>query len=279
MFQYRHIMDITTLTSFLPVQITLSGMIKFIAILIIGSTVINLVFRIFFGRRSSLNQAFCATLGILCIYVVTIVVYTFSPGNLEQFLVPLPFVKFSGQSMYLMNLQNSDFPVICSQILSMVILVLLYNLTDSLLPNSEDASPVSWFVVRFLNIIGAMVIHYFLSAITESFLPALLVSYGPTILLFCLVISLLVGVIGTLLGLLLTIANPIIGLLFSFFFSSKLGKQLSKALLSSAILTALVALLSHFGYSFISINATSLLSYIPLLAVMLALWYVINRKL
>ena len=271
-------MDISTLTSFIPAEITFGSMIKFIAIVAAVIVVISLVFRLFFGRKSALNQAVCAGIGVLSIYVLTIVVYTFSFGNLEQFLVPLPFVKFSGDYLYIMSFAEADFSVICSQILSMVILVLLYNLTDSVLPDGESTSALSWFVLRFLTIIASMVVHYFVTGLTRSFLPDLLVSYGPTILLVCLIGSLLMGALSLILGLVLTVVNPIFGLLFTFFFSNKFGKQLSKAMLTTAVLCALVALLNHLGYSIICISATALPSYIPLLAILLALWYVIGRK-
>lgn len=272
-------MDLSTFTSYIPAQVTFITMLKFIGIAAAVIIVLGLVFRMFFGRKSALNKAVCAGIGVLCIYVLTVVIYTFSPGNLEQFLVPLPFVKFSGNYLYLMTFSETEFSLICSQILSMVILVLLYNLTDSVLPDGEDTSAVTWFVLRFLTIIAAMVVHYFVTAVTGSFLPGLLVSYGPTILLICLVGSLLMGALSLILGLVLTVVNPIFGLLFTFFFSNKFGKQLSKAMLTTAVLSVVVALLGRFGYSIISISASALPSYIPLLAVLLALWYVIGRKL
>ena len=269
----------STLTSLLPAQITFSSMLKFIGIVIAAIVVISLIFRLFFGRKSALNQAVCAGIGVLCIYVLTIVIYTFSPGNLERYLVPLPFVKFSDNYLYLMSFSWADFDLICTQVLNMVILVLLYNLADSILPDGVETSAITWFILRFLTIIAAMLVHYFVTGMTRSFLPSVLVSYGPTILLVCLIASMLMGVLSLILGLVLTVVNPIFGLLFTFFFSNKFGKQLSKAMLTSFILTALVAVLDRFGYGIISISASALLSYIPLLAVLMALWYLIGRKL
>ena len=49
-------------------------------------------------------------------------------------------------------------------------------------------------------------------------------------------------------------------------------------MLTTLLLTALVAVLGHFGYSIISISITSLLSYIPMLAVLVGLWFLIGRK-
>lgn len=269
-------MDLTPLNSLLPTHITLGSALKFIAIIAAITFAASLVIRLLFGRNSASNKAVCAGIGVLCVYVLTVIVYTFSPGNLEQYLVPLPFVKFSGEYMYLMAFPDAALPAICAEVMSMVILVFLYNLTDTLLPDGE--SPVTWFILRGLTIVAAMAVHYFITELTNDFLPELLISYGPTILLFCLVISLLTGIIGVLLGLVMTVVNPIFGLLFSFFFSGRIGKQISKAMLTTLLLTALVAVLGHFGYNIISISTASLLSYIPMLAVLVTLWFLIGRK-
>lgn len=272
-------MDFSTLTSLLPVEITFATTVKFIAIAAAATVIIVFLIRLLFGRKSALNKAICAGIGVLCIYILTIVIYTFSPGNLETYLVPLPFVKFSGSYLYLMDFAVTDFSVICTQVLNMVILVFLYNLADAILPDGENTSALIWFLLRYLTILAAMLIHYVVSDLTHSFLPALLVSYGPVILLVCLVASLLMGAFSLILGLVLTAVNPIFGLLFTFFFSNKLGKQLSKAMLTTLVLSACLFALNRLGYSIISISAASLLSYIPLLAVLMALWYFIGRKL
>ena len=268
-------MDISNLTAILPAQISFLSMLKFIGILVAAVMVTSLLFRIILGRRSSLNRAVCAGIGVLCIYVLTVIVYTFNPGNLEQFLAPLPFVDFSGNSLHIMRFSQEPFSALCAEILSLIILVLVYNVADSLLPDGE--STVSWILLRSLTIIAATVVHYLVSALTKDYLPELLVSYGPTILLFCLVASFLAGIVGALLGLVVAVINPILGLLFHFFFASRLGKELSKAVLTTAILIGLVAVLHRLGYGVISISAVALLSYIPLLLVLVTLWWVLER--
>ena len=270
-------MDLHNLTSLIPAEITFTSMLKFIGILLLAAFVVSILFRLLFGKGSALNRAVSASMGILCVYITTIVIYTFGIASLEHYLVPLPFVKFSGDYLYVLPLADTEFSVICSEILSMVILALLYNFADALLPDGKK--PLTWFVFRFLTVSLAIAIHYVLSVLTDSFLPELIVNYAPTILLICLTASLLAGVLGILLGLVLTVVNPIFGLLYGFFFSNKLGKQISKAMLTTLILTALAAVLGYFEYNVISISAAALLSYIPLLGVLLLLWYLIGCKL
>lgn len=270
-------MDTLNLNSLIPAEITFLSMVKFIGILILTAFAVSLIFRIFFGKGSALNRAVSASMGILCVYILTVVIYTFTPAGLERYLVPLPFVKFSGENLYILSLSSADFSVICSEILSMVILALLYNIADSILPDGKH--PLTWFVFRFFTVTFAIVMHYLLTVLTESFLPDLIVNYAPTILLVCLIASLLAGILGVLLGLILTVVNPIFGLLYGFFFSNKLGKQISKAMFTTGILSLLVAVLDRFGFCIISISPAALFSYIPLLAVLVLLWYLIACKL
>lgn len=272
-------MNFNELTSMIPAEITIVTMIKFIAVLAVFVFVVCFLFRMLFGKKSAVNEALCAGIGVLCIYITTIMIYTFSPGNLENFLVPLPFLEFSGDSLYLMSFEDAGFTAICSQFLSMVILVLLYNLASGILPDGEETSVVNWLLLRFMTIIAAMTAHWFLSGVTESFLPDLLISYGPMILLLCLVASMMMGILKVILGIALTVVNPLFGILFTFFFRNTLGKQISKAMLTATILSLLVVILRRLGYGIVCISASALASYIPLLAVLLGLWVLIGRKL
>ena len=272
-------MDFNSLISLIPAEITFASMIKFILFVVCAAMGVSLLFRMLFGRESAINKAVCAGIGVLCIYTLTVIVYTFNPGNLERFLVPLPFIEFSGENLYLISFANTDFSVICSQALSVLILVLIYNLADSILPDGEDSSVVGWLALRLMSIIIAMILHWFITGITSAFLPDLLVSHGPMILLLCLISSFLLGALKLILSLVLTVINPIIGLLFTFFFTNKIGKEISKAMLTTALLGLLVVLLNHFGYSIISISPAALPSYIPLFAALLGLWFVIGKKL
>lgn len=269
-------MDLQNLTSLIPAEITFFSVIKFAGILILAAFVAGLVFRILFGKGSAINRAVSASMGILCIYIMTIAIYTFNPAGLERYLVPLPFVKFSGSYLYILPIRSSDFSVICSEILSMVILALLYNLVDAILPDGKRA--LSWFIHRFLTVSVAIAVHYVVTTLTESFLPDLLVRYGPALLVICLIASLLAGLLGSILRLILTVVNPVLGILSLFFFSNRFGKQIAKAMLTTALLCALVAVLELFGYTVICISASALPSYIPLLGVLLLLWYLIACK-
>ena len=270
-------MDLQSLTTVLPTELTFFSVLKFIGILTLCVMIAGAVIRLIFGKKSLLNRSLCAALGILGVYVMTVVIYTFQPAGLEQWLSPLPFVKFYGDHLYIMPFLATEFPVICSEILSMVIFAMLYHLADSIIPDKEKILP--WLISRILTVCLAIFIHYWLKYLTDSFLPEFIVTYAPTVLTLCLVITLLGGIIGVLLSLVMTVVNPILGILCGFFFSSKLGKQISKAMLTTALLCVLVALLGHFDYTVISIDPAALASYVPMLGVLMVLGYLIGCKL
>jgi hypothetical protein len=108
-------------------------------------------------------------MGILFIYAVTIVVYTFKPWSLELLLSPLPFVTFAGDFLILLPIFDTAFPMLCSQILSLVILSFLVNLTDSFMPKGKTVP--GWYMLRFLTVILCMGLHLGVSWAFRTFLP------------------------------------------------------------------------------------------------------------
>lgn len=268
---------IATLTSLIPAEVDFMSMLKFICVFAAGALIIGFLARLFLGKRSSLNHAVSSAMGILFVYAVTVLIYTFNPVDLAQHLAPLPFVTFEGDTLYLMSFRTMGFPAICSQVLSMVILAFFVNLLDSFIPKGKRIT--GWYLLRFLTVILAIVVHAVVSWLFNTYLPDLLVTYAPMILLGILAAMLILSVLNIILSVVLTVVNPIIGAAYTFFFSNIIGKQLTKAVLSTALLCAVVYALEHFGYVAISIAGTALGNYIPLIAALLVLWYLIGHVL
>lgn len=264
-------------SSYLPTELDLVCVAEFMLYFTAASLILGVLSRVVLGKRSSLNHSLSSVMGILFIYAVTIVVYTFKPWNLEFLLSPLPFVTFAGDYMIVFPLSDAQFPALCSQILSMVILAFLVNLLDTLMPKGNNV--ISWYLLRFITIALCMLLHLLVCWAFETYLPDALVKYAPTVLLFLLAFMLLSGVLNLILGLVIAVANPFMGAMYTFFFSNVVGKQLSKAIFSSAVLCGIVYLMEFFGYTIISITAASLLAYIPLAIVLLLLWYLIGHIL
>lgn len=262
---------------YIPTEVNLGAALKFLLFFTACSLILGILGRIFLGKRSSLNNALSSVMGILFLYALTIVIYTYKPWNLEQILSPLPFVTFVGDYLILLPIRDALLPELCNEILSLVILAFLMNLLDTFIPRGKTV--ISWYVLRFFTIGLAMVFHLMTRWAIHQYLPEGLIAYAPTVLLILLAVMLSMGLLNLFLGLILTAVNPLIGAMYTFFFSNILGKQLTKAVFTTAILCAVVFLLEYFGYTVILINGSALLAYIPLAAVMLVLWYLIGHVL
>lgn len=265
------------LAGIVPAEVNLMTMLKFIGIFAGASILLSLLGRVIFGKRSSLNHALSSAMGIFFILAISTVIYVFDPRNLAQHLSPLPYVAFSGDNLVLFSFTNAGFAAICDELLSMIILAFLVNFLDTFFPKGKNV--ISWYLLRFLTVLLAMSLHYAVTWASNAYLPELLVTYTPVLLLAVLVLGLLAGLLNSVGTLVLVSINPIFGVLYNFFFSTLVGKQLSKSMLTTLVLTAVVVALNYFGTVVLCIAGAALAAYIPLLIVLLILWYLIGHLL
>lgn len=250
--------------------------LRFVAIFALGSLVFGFVARLIFGKKSNLNRAVSAAIAILCIYVVNVVVYSCGL-KIKELLSPLPFVTIAGDYLNIFNFFTADFATICAQILGMVILAFLMNLLDSWLPQGKKL--FGWFFFRILSVVLAICLQYIIALALDFLVPAGLAAYAPMILVIILIAALLLGALKLLVGGALAFINPLLGVLYTFFFCNVVGKQLSRAILTTLLLSGLVCLLNYLGIGAVYIASAALMAYIPLLLVVIAIWYVISHLL
>lgn len=265
------------LSAYIPTEVDFLQMLKFAGLFAALALLGGLVGRVAFGKRSSLNHAVSSAMGIVFMAIVTALIYTFDPYQLSQYLSPLPYVGFTGEYMVLFSFFCGDFAAICSEILSMVILAFLVNLLDTLIPKGKGV--IGWYLLRFITVALAMVAHIIATWAIASFVPISLATYAPVILLGLLVVMMLLGVLNVVLGAVLTVVNPIFGAIYAFFFSNAIGKQLTKAVITTLVLTGLTVALEYFGFAVLYIAGPALGTYVPLLIVLLVLWYLIGHLL
>ena len=263
--------------AYLPVEVDLVSAAKFMLYFSAISLILGVLGRLVLGKRSSLNQSLSSAMGILFIYAVTLVVYTFHPWNLDAFLSPLPFATFAGDYLIILPITDAQFPALCTQVLSMIVLAFLVNLVDTFMPKGNHV--FSWLFLRLLTMTVCMGLHLTVHWAFRTYLPDVLVTYAPVLLLMILAFCLLSGIVNLLLGMVIAVANPFLGAMYTFFFSNIVGKQVSKAVFSSAILCAIMYLLDFFGYTVVCISAAALMTYIPLALLLLGLWYLIGSIL
>ena len=102
---------------------------------------------------------------------------------------------------------------------------------------------------------------------------------APLILLGIVVVAFLLGCLKLLIGGALTFINPLLGLFYTFFFKQDIGKQLVRAMVTTLLLTALVYVLNYLSYTGISIAAVTVITYLPVILLSLALWYIVSKFL
>lgn len=263
--------------SYVPAEIDLAAAFQFLLYFSVASLVLGVLGRVVLGKRSSLNHSLSSTMAILFIYAVSILVYTFRPWKLDEFLTPLPFVTLSGEYLIVLPIMDMEMTALCSEILSLIILAFLVNLLDTIMPKGKNA--VSWYILRFMTVVMAMGLHLVVRWAFHHYLPDVLVTYAPGILLALLAVMLFTGVLGLILGLVIAVVNPFVGAMYTFFFTNVIGKQLSKAIFSSAIICGIFYCLDRFGYTLIHLTAAALGAYVPLVIVLLLLWYLIGHVL
>lgn len=262
---------------YFPRELDLANAAQFMLYFAAASLVLGVTGRVVLGKRSSLNHSLSSAMGILLVYAITIVVYTFKPWQLEQFLSPLPFVTFSGEYLIVLPLNDTAFPALCTELLSLVILAFLVNLIDTIIPKGETV--LGWYLLRFVSVVLSMGLHYGVTWAFHTYLPDFLITYAPAVLLLILVFMLFSGFVSLILGLIISIQSPFLGAMYTFFFTNILGKQVSKAVFSGAVITAIVYLIGYAGYTIVPVTAASLLAFIPLALLALILWYLIGHLL
>ena len=260
---------------FESVNLDIGMFLKSIGMLIAALLVLAVVGRFVFGKRSALILAVSSAIGILFVYVVTILLGS-AGEDLQKFIAPLPFVTIKNDTMYLFNFK-ADYTVVSTQILSMIILSFLMNLADGWLPTGKKI--FGWIFFRCLGVMIALILHLVVTGLLTNLLPEGLITYAPVILLGILVLMLLTGALKFLVGLVLTTVNPLIAALYTFFFANVVGKQITKAILTTAIIGGLVFVLQKMGVVAISIVSAALAAYIPLIILLVVLWYIIGKLL
>lgn len=262
--------------SIVPENFNVANYLEFLLIMVVGVMVVSLLGRLIFGKRSTLNHAVSSAIAILCVYVVNVVIYS-TGAKLEVILSPLPFVSIQGDYLILFNILTAGFNSICTHVLDMIILAFLMNLLDSWLPKGQKL--ISWYFFRFLSVVLAICLQYVVNLMLGAIVPADFAVHAPAILLIILMAALALGALKLLVGGALAFISPVLAILYTFFFATIVGKQLSKAILTTVLLTALVCLLNYLQIGAVYIASAALAAYLPLLIIVLVLWYVVGHLL
>ena len=249
-------------------------LLKGAGVLLLGTLLFALIARFIFGKKTNLNHAVSSAIGIIFVYGAVVGLKHAGP-DFEAFLAPLPFVTLLGDEMILFSFAGAGFELLCSEILSMVILAFLVNLADRWLPTGKKK--LSWLFFRILTVIIGLLMHLIVTGLFNNYAPDVVRDYAPMILLGVLVIMLLTGALKIIVGLLVSTVNPLIAGLYTFFFASVIGKQITRSVMTTGILMLIIYGLQSLGIYSLSIAAGALLAYVPVLILLVLIWYLVSR--
>ena len=250
--------------------------LKFLGILIFGILLLSSLLRFLFGKEAQVNLAVTSSMEILCVYVINVVIYALGL-QLQQFITPLPFVTMVEDYLVIYPILGAEFTDICQHVLKLLIIAFLVNLVNEFIPKGEHV--ISWFLLRIVTVVAAVAMIYGAELLLNTYLPQGLNEIAPTVLLCALVALVLLGSLKLIVGAAMLFFNPLIAGLYTFFFSNFIGRSLAKAMLTTALLTGLVVVLGYLGIAVVHIAAAVLTAYIPLLLIVLALWYFVGKIL
>ena len=99
------------------------------------------------------------------------------------------------------------------------------------------------------------------------------------VLVMALLSLIALGSMKIFVGAALAFIDPIIAVLYTFFFSNIIGRALAKAVVSTLIIGLLLCLLNWLQITVLPIAPSGLIGYIPLLILVVLLWYFVGRLL
>ena len=248
---------------------------KGIGVPIVLFLVISVFCRFIWGKRSLFAMALSSAIGIVLLYTLSLLLCNLGFST-DISATPLPFITIVKDRVLLFSFQT-NFTATCGHLVSMVILAFLMNLIDGLLPRGKNI--LLWIIFRCASVLGALISYLIVSSFFVAIFPEAIVTYAPMILLGILILMLLTGALKFIVGLALTTINPVIAALYTFFFANIIGKQITKAILTTAILSGLVFMLHKLGIVSILLSTAALVAYIPVLLILIALWYIIGKLL
>lgn len=266
----------------LPGDVTFLKTMAFVLVFSLAVFLISLLSRFALGKNSSLKHSLTSALGIIMLYAMAVVIFTFSPRDFSAYLDKLPIGTFThnedGQQIFrLYSLRNLTLPELCEHILRVFILAVMVNMLGNITPN--NMRKIGWVLFRLFMLGCAIILNYAVFRFIELFAPVMLRSYAPMILLSILAFSFLLGFLKFLSAIVLTVINPIFGAFYTFFFKSKSGKCLSRAIGSTAIVMLMLFVFEQLGYRDLPIHSDALTSYIPFTLSMFLLWVLVGRIL
>lgn len=247
----------------------------FIAIILILAALVRLVHQ----KASQYNHALSSAMALMFMYLLLTLLHQVIPDIVDPVLDKLPLmdVNFETGTISLFQFSMEQFSESCVELLYLLIMSFCLIGLDDIIPDAKNTA--SWMILQFIIVCIALAIYCFILRSIEMFIPEILTSLAPTILVCILLFLVFLGILKVVLALILVAVNPLLGAVGAFFSSNKLGMALGKSVMCSFALLAASLLLQFKGLGVISLaDMTLLVCFLPLV-VLAILWVVIGHIL
>lgn len=261
---------------FTDLGLNLPGLSKLSCMLLIGAILICGICRFIYRKKTLLGHAVSSSIAIVFVYVMAVLILVLAQ-DWSWLIAPLPFTTLSEHTIRFFTFQNSAYPAVAAELLSMIILAFLLNLLDNWIPKGKNI--LSWLLLRCVTVGLGFLANYLVYWLLNRFLPQGILMYAPAVLLGILVLMLLTGALKLIVGLFLATVNPLIGAFYTFFFANVVGRQVTQAVLTTGILSCVVVMLQKLDVTALSLAPGALVAYIPFLLILIVVWYVVNKLL
>lgn len=235
------------------------------------------VSRLIGGKESSFDATLGTAIAVLMIYLTCIAYYA-AEGHYNVLFNSLPLLNFSGDYVTIFSFKGAGIDVVCSQLVNMMLLSFLVGLVDDIIPRGSNF--ILWVFFRYVTAVLGVAAHAIVTYLFETYMPGVLVTYAPVIVLIVIVALLALYVFKWLIGLILGVTlSPVIGAIYTFFISNVIGKRITKAVLTTFLLALVVMILDHFQFTQFYIYSAALVSFVPAAFLILIIVYIVTKIL
>ena len=259
---------------FNPVDILLGSVYLVAAVFLLAGLI-----RLIHKKASPYNHALSSAMALMFMYILLFQLHRFMPAVLDPLLDKLPLIEMNSEAgtVSLFQFSGKAFLKSCTEFLYVFILSFCLIGLDDIIPDAKNTG--SWILLQFIIVCIAMGLYSFILRCMNLFIPEVLDSVAPMILVCILLFMVFLGLLKVILTLVLVAVNPLLGAVSAFFSGNKLGMALGKSVMCSLFLTVMVVLLSAVGLSVISLADLTFLVCCTPMAVLLILWVVIGHVL
>ena len=241
--------------------------------------ILALLVRLIHKKASQYNHALSSAMALMFMYLLLLMLHRVIPNIVDPVLVKLPLIDVNVEtgavSMFLFS--GTDFTHCCEELLYLLILSFCLIGLDDIIPDAKNTG--SWMLLQFIIACIAVAIYSFVIHCINLFIPEILTSMAPTILVCVLLFMVFLGILKVILTLVLAAVNPLLGAVSAFFSSHKVGLALGKSVMCSFVMVVAAALLKYNGLSVVSMADLTVLVCLLPLVVLAILWVVIGHIL